>query len=326
MRNAAKVPFKFTFDIIIDSVDKLVASGDVVLVWDRSANKTLCTKPVKVDRQTRKAIFNNAQLSSQLTLFKNSPTDKTFQDKVVKLAVRAGSNGEGKTLAKIHLNLADYAEVPSGMKRISAELSNGSTLLATVQCAFSSMGKGGNGVGSKAGGKRFGGGNGSSESDEGDIALTETPSMAQEDGGGSGMLKNKLKMGRMGSKMGIGKNERRGRDSELNIDGPQSTGSNNGGGADGGSAAMERLRKENARMRKQVEEAEGGNGREDKLAEENKGLKKEIEDLKKALAREPEFGDVVKELKETKMALALLQLEKDQLALEVMRQQHLAKR
>lgn len=294
MRNAAKLPFRFTFDILIDSVDKVACTGPVVLVWERNTTKVLSTKAVTVDRNTRKATFGNEQLSSEVTLFKNSPQDKKFLEKVVKLAIKAG-NAEGKTLGKIHINLADHAELPSGSKKISAELNNGSVLIATVQCQFISMGR--------TAVSKLGRPNAEGDDSDGDDVESIT---STEDGAGSGVLKNKLKLGRIGSKKGIG---RKGRDSDILVD--INSGSDNNSG-------VEKLRKDNARLRKQLEEAEKALGREAKLLDENKALKREIDNLKEALRREPEFDEVVAQLKESKMALALLQLERDQLALEIM--------
>lgn len=297
VRNATKLPFRFTFDILIDCVDKVAMPGLVVLVWERSSTKMLSTKAVTVDRNTRKACFGNEQLSSEVTLFKNSPQDKKFQEKVVKLAIKSG-NAEGKTLGKIHLNLADHAELPSGSKKISAELNNGSVLIATVQCHFISMGR-------ATTGKQGRSGEDGDESDEDDAKST----VSVDDSPSSAGLKSKLKLGRMGSKKGI---SRKGRDSGTLTE-------ISSGNSD--STTLDKLKKENARLRKQLEEAEKALGREVKLLDENKALKREIEILKETLQREPEFETIVAQLKESKMALALLQLERDQLALEVMNMQ-----
>lgn len=300
VRNIGKVPFKFKFDFLIESVEKLPASGDVVVVLERSTNKVDATKPAKIDRSTRKASFGKENLATDMTLFKNQPSERRFQDKVIKVAVK--SNGiEGKTLGKIHLNLADYAEVPSGSKRISAELTNGATIIATIQCQFLSMGKASNG---KTSGKADTP-DGSAEEDdmEGDL---EGDLMGSGNGEEvpSNFLKNKLRLSRVGSKKLI---SRRGREEEHH--GEVNNGIDH--------AHADRLRKENMRLRKQLEEAERGGG--GKFAAENKTLKNEVRELKSALAREPVYSDVVKELKEAKMALALLHLEKEKITLELMK-------
>lgn len=294
-----KVPFKFKFDLLVETVEKLAASGDVVVVWERSNNKAEVTKPAKIDRTTRKASFANERITTEITLFKTQPSERKFQDKVIKLAVKANTI-DGKTLGKIHLNLADYAEVPSGSKRISAELTNGSTLIASIQCVFLSMGKTAPG---KAGGK-------SENSDSGDDISEDMETDAKKLGGEdapASFLKNKLKLNRAVSKKCIGRQEKRGKDDENNGD--------TANAADG--AIVERLKKENARLKKQVEEYGGSS--DSKFVEENKKLKTEIRDLQTALAREPVYADVVRELKEAKMALAFLHLEKETVSLELMK-------
>lgn len=307
MRNAGKVPFKFSFSLIIETVERLAASGSVVLIWERSSSKILSTKPIQVDRGLKKVSFGNETLTSEVTLFKHSPADKGFQDKVVKLAIKA-SNAEGKTLGKIHLNLADYAEVPSGSKRISAELTNGAALTATVQCAFTSMGKAGKGDDSVVDEEELGEGAG----DE-DAISPKSIEMGSDDGQGGGLHKAKLKMGAMGSKIGIG--HRKGRDSRT-IWGGDGAGEGGETGS-GDQVSLDKLRKENARLRKQLEDAERALGKESLLSNENSALKRQVEELKAALSREPEFTDVVSQLKEAKMALAILQLERDQLSLQL---------
>lgn len=308
VRNAQKLPFRFTFDIMIDSVDKVAASGPVVFIWERNQNKVLSTKAVTVDRVSRKATFGNETLSSEVSLFKNSPQDKKFQDKVVKLAIKGGSS-EGKTLGKIHMNLADHAELPSGSKKVSAELNNGSVLMATVQCQFISMGratpKASNAIASP---------NEFDLTDEFDLESTgdEEPSSNSSVNSKPRMSKTRIS-GVLGSK----KNMRKGggggggRDSEMDFaaNGGDSNGANN--------ANLDKLRRENTKLKRQLEENAGG--RDSRLMEENKALKREIDNLKDALKRDPQFHDLVNQLKETKMALAVLQLERDQLALEVMK-------
>lgn len=49
------------------------------------------------------------------------------------------------------------------------------------------------------------------------------------------------------------------------------------------------------------------------LTEENKNLRRNIEDLETQIAREPVYADVVRELRESKVALAILSLERDEL-------------
>jgi N-terminal C2 in EEIG1 and EHBP1 proteins len=309
MRNLTKVPFQFKFDLLIETVDKLAASGDICVVWERN-QKVDGTKPAKIDRTTRKATFSNERISSDITLYKSSPSEKKFQDRVIKIAVRAG-NLEGKTLGKIHLNLADYAEVPSGSKRISAELSNGATLVATIQCTFQSMGK----ASAKGDKKGDGASEADGDEDEEDDGDEETEAdTADGEDSPSSYIKNKFSQNlkRVASKKTIVK-----KPGGDDISQAAGTGS-------GLSGDSEKLRKENVRLRKQVDELEksgtgGGVAGDAKVSEENKALRREVNDLRSALAREPVYADVVKELKEAKMALALINLEKEEITLELMK-------
>lgn len=286
VRNMGKVPFKFKFDFIVETVDKLAASGDVVVVWERGTSKSVTTKPARIDKTTRKANFDSDKIESELTLYKSHPSDKRFQDKVFKLAVRA--NGpEGKTLGKIHLNLAEYVEVPSGNKRISAELTNGSTIIACIQCQFISMGK-------QNGAKQE-----TSDSDGmEDDSITEKGLAQMAEDAPASFLRNKLKLGRVGSRKNIGRFDKKKIMNENDSRMANST----------DVANIEALKNENTKLRKQVESLGGGDA---KLVEENMALKKEAEELQKSLHKEPVYVDVVRELKESKMALALLHLEKE---------------
>jgi hypothetical protein len=306
VRNMAKVPFKFKFELSIETVDKLAASGEIVVVWERN-QKIESTKPAKIDRTTRKATFNNERISSDITLYKTSPSEKKFQDKVVKIAVRAGAE-DGKTLGKIHLNLADYAEVPSGSKRIGAELSNGATLVASIQCTFLSMGK------AFSKGDKKGEQDTEEENDESDEEVEET---TNEEDSPSSFIKSKLShnIKRVASKKIIRKENKVEKTEENSPPATNGTGQTD----------LDRVKKENAQLRKQLQEMERGNGGSasggDAVSEENKALRREVKDLRSALAREPVYADVVKELKEAKMALALLNLEKEEVALELMKYQ-----
>lgn len=97
----------------------------------------------------------------------------------------------------------------------------------------------------------------------------------------------------------------------------------------GGVGEIERLRAENKSLRRandqlkeQINEAEAyggfGNGGMNQTAvqeleQENSALKRDVEDLKTRLDREPVYADVVRDLREAKIALALLTQECDEL-------------
>lgn len=291
VRNICKVPFKFRFELHADSVDRVVGSGDVVLVWFRP-NRSLSSSPARLDVANRRAAFESTPLSTEITLFKTTATDRTFHDKVMKLYLKAGS-ADGKTIAKLHLNLAEYAEVPFARRRISAEMDGGPVLLATIACTFLMTGKAATSLRGPV-----------LSATDSSLALSsdeENPENASEfstvsppsEGAHANFLKDKLKVKRSPSKDG-----RKGKDSDT--------------GADSFEAALEKANKENARLKKQIEEAE--KSRDSGALQENQTLKRELDDLKVAIAREPVYSDVVRELKEAKMALAMVQLEKEKIA------------
>lgn len=299
-----KVPFKFKFDLIIETVEKIAATGDLVVVWERGSRAD-ATEPAKVDKATRKATFGNQKITAEITMFKNQPSERKFLDKVFKIAVKTDSV-DGKTVAKIHLNFASYAEVPSGKKRVSAELSNGATLIASIVSSFIGMGK--------ALPK------GQDPEDEDNDA--DNGREGDAGGGGEDAPSNFMKK-RLGATMTRAASMRTiGRRGQKD---PEPGGGGGGGGSDK-TDNVEKLRKENARLKKQVDDLErqgayagqGGGGR---TSDEAKALRQEVQELKNALGREPVYSDVVKELKEAKMALALLHLEKEECTLELMKYQ-----
>lgn len=315
VRNIAKVPFKFRFLLTVESVEKLTASGDVILVWERN-QKVEYTKPAKVDRTTRRAVFNDDRISCNITMYKSSPNDKIFQDKVIKLALRADT-ADGKTLGKIHINLAEYAEIPSGSRRIGAELSNGATLVAVMQSNFVSIGK------SSDKAEKKGGENDCDDDDDDDVAgeVDAKPEAEKGEETPSGILRSKFSANimRAASKKIVK------RDKNEKSENPSCP------GVSSNSAEIDKLRKENMRLKMQIEEIErrggssggtgAGTGSDSRLAAENQDLRRQIAELQKALAREPVYADVVRDLKEAKMALALLHLEKEEVSFELMKHQ-----
>eukprot|EP00170_Pyropia_yezoensis_P003106 contig_13099_g3113 len=131
VRNVGKAAAKFRFDLLPETVDRLAGVTDVVLSWERSGKADLATPPVRVDRTSRTAAFSGERLSQDITLFKKG---NGYGDKVYKFAIRVagGGGGDSKVVGKIRLNMAEYAGVPSQSRRVAAELSNGSTLIATI--------------------------------------------------------------------------------------------------------------------------------------------------------------------------------------------------
>lgn len=100
-------------------------------------------------------------------------------------------------------------------------------------------------------------------------------------------------------------------------------------------AEFEKLRRENRTLRRQNDDLlqhkdmlerkldevahEENADSVQQLMVENTALRRDVGDLETKLAREPVYSDVVRELREAKMALAILTLEKDELLQEVRR-------
>lgn len=96
-----------------------------------------------------------------------------------------------------------------------------------------------------------------------------------------------------------------------------------------GKAEFEKLRRENRALKRKNEDlmqrnvelerrtqergTDGSAESIEQLMIENSTLKRDVGDLEVRLAREPVYSDVVRELREAKMALAILSLEKDEL-------------
>lgn len=81
----------------------------------------------------------------------------------------------------------------------------------------------------------------------------------------------------------------------------------------------EDLAQRNADLERRVQDYGPGESVEsvEQLLEENNELKREVGELEVKLAREPVYSDVVRELREAKMALAILSMEKDELVQEI---------
>lgn len=78
-------------------------------------------------------------LSMDCTLFRKHD-ESEFQEKKAKLAVRIG-NKDGKTIAKIHVDMAKYAQVPSGTEKLNLKLSDGSTFSANCTSTLTKSGR-----------------------------------------------------------------------------------------------------------------------------------------------------------------------------------------
>lgn len=302
IRNSNKLPFNFRFDLLIERVERLLSQRDVVVTIERSSQILSSTKPATVDNWINKASFGNEQISADVTLFKTKQSELCFSEKIIKLVIKQ-NNSNGRTLGKIHVNLGDHADFPSGSKRISAKLTNGAILIATMRWQLLSLTKGGNSLTSKSWVN-------SGEADNLEQGFHRKPRSVTVGGSPKAFLKNPMKSGRVGSKklisLVMGKKKMEYDDSKDFTYG-------------GDKGNIERLQKENQWLKKQLRcctSTINGEGFSSN-AEISKVLQNQIRELRNALEREPIFVDLVKELKETKMALAMVHLEKEEAMLEL---------
>lgn len=285
--NVGKTSACFRFELCIETVTKLGASRACV-VWDRGNGKRVTsTQVVDVDPKTAIATFNNDVVSSNVTLFKTKKGDNRFQNKVVKMAVKEGGLG-GKTIAKIHLNLAQHAEIPSTKKKIKAGLSNGGDLTGTLQCIF--LGKEDSpsptSIAAVAAARNSCGEEGGMESSmESSLSPSADP------------FRSKSMMSRVGSVVGIGK---QGRSS-----------------GDGSSvkAALKKSREDNKALKQALKKIESEPKSEMQMKCDE--LEVTVKKLTQALTALPKYDYLIKSLKESKMSLAMLHLEAEKLQLEM---------
>lgn len=143
-------PTKFRLDFFIQFVDGVKSDDAVCVVWERR-DTLLATKAVMP--KDAKAVFRE-NLTMQVTLFRRADGDgdgPKFDEKKAKFAVKK-NDVDGKTLAKIHLNLADYVQGTSGTTFADIKLSGGVVMATKIEATFLSSGKGkggGDGASSK---------------------------------------------------------------------------------------------------------------------------------------------------------------------------------
>ena len=117
-----------------DVVENVPCTGDVVFIVEHS-EAVDSTGPVKVCRSTRRASFEGRTIIFVDFMYKKQPSDKKFEDKAFKLALKA-KGPKGNTIGKIHVNFAQYAVIPSASKKITAQLSNGSAIAVRIEGNF----------------------------------------------------------------------------------------------------------------------------------------------------------------------------------------------
>lgn len=378
VRNINKLAYKFSFELHIESVDKMMGSNDVVVTWERGS-KLLSTKPAKIDRSSRVAHFGGEVLAQEVTLFKKKKEGSKFEDKVFRLTVRQNSE-RGKLVGKIEIDFSEYVEIPSFSKRIGASVSSGGRIIMRVMSNYIGEAKPrGSSRGTASVGSRDPESDGQSSAapdedersemdadlnDLDDLDVDDAPvgappppqatpqpvvkkatsirgrarppnPTAADEPTANGRLRRKATVpspkrdtwttSAFESSSGSAANLRTTRRGDVDV------GSTNAAGPS--RAEFEKLRRENRTLRRQNEDIlqrkeelerkidEHGHDESaeslEQLMVENTSLRRDVGDLEAKLAREPVYADVVRELREAKMALAILTLEKDELTQEV---------
>lgn len=143
-------PSKFRLDFFIQFVDGVKSDDAVCVVWERR-DTLLATKAVMA--KDSKAVFRE-NLTMQVTLFRRNDgggDGPKFDEKKAKFALKK-NDADGKTLAKVHLNLADYVQGSTGTTFADIKLSGGVVMATKIEATFLSSGKGkggGDGASSK---------------------------------------------------------------------------------------------------------------------------------------------------------------------------------
>lgn len=294
-----RISVKFHVKLRIERIDKIAATGTCVLVWERAgvASSTQhATSPVTIDSSSCTADFSKMPpLACDVTLFKSKPSDTMFQPKGVKLSLRS-SRADGTALGKTSFNIADYASGSDAFVSISANLNGGAVLIGKLSCTALSSDENDDDMSSASG-----------EDPLPEARASDAGSSVTEEGSPTWLLRNKFKA-RMNSQ-GLSWGKKRFADTEQNQAG------RGRGGNDEARAKLERVTQENEELRKQLEDV----GNEGKIKAANDALRKKINELKARREKNPLPMEVVRELKEAKMALAMMSMEKEEMLMELNR-------
>lgn len=339
VRNINKVGYRFKFALEIEHVTKMMGSSEVVVVWERGA-KVSATAPARIDKATRRAEFGGESLTQDITLFKKKKEGSDFEEKVYKLSVRQGSE-RGRVLGKIDINFADYVDIPSFSKKIGATLQSGAQIVLHVRSTFMGETKGkknsrgGSSIGSSAFDQSSHAGSrdelDSRDEDLADLDVDDAlPPQAPLVKASSSRIprpgrpprdpvdENPVSSGSLRKRpMAQSPSRTKGDEGSTSVSAPSRN------------AELDRLRRENRELRRKNDDLaqrnddleqrldSGVDGSIEDLMIENTSLREEIGDLETRLSREPVYADVVRDLREAKMALAILTLEKDELTQHV---------
>ncbi|KAA8493002.1 hypothetical protein FVE85_9274 [Porphyridium purpureum] len=160
----SQVPSKFDFSVTVHRLEQMKSSKASLLVVMERRDKLEST-PCKSGVTKNGTIEFEHTINMPMTLFqakgnamspsrssglpsKSNPggvdaagaAPGNFEEKLCKFAVRIG-DPKGKSVGKIHINIADYARVPSGSKKVALMLNNGAKLICTIRSTFLSSGR-----------------------------------------------------------------------------------------------------------------------------------------------------------------------------------------
>jgi len=139
LAHVTATPFRMHFDILIECVENIKDSaGAVTVVYERK-DKLFGTKVCKV---VGKKVEYMETISVEATLYRRGKVESAtgFDKKLVKFAVRM-EKLSGRTIGKIHVDLAEHARVPAGSVPAIFTLSNGSVLRLRFDSRLVSSGR-----------------------------------------------------------------------------------------------------------------------------------------------------------------------------------------
>ncbi|KAJ8906200.1 hypothetical protein NDN08_002695 [Rhodosorus marinus] len=138
MGHKMQIPHKFYFNLDFSKIENLPKEEDTeyVLILERR-DKLQSSESFRSDRNGCANL--SERLSMDATLFR--PEDALeFQNKQVKIAVRLGRMN-GKTAAKIHVDLGKYAKAPSGEIDVKLKMTNGVFLYVRIASSLVKSGR-----------------------------------------------------------------------------------------------------------------------------------------------------------------------------------------
>ncbi|KAA8494112.1 hypothetical protein FVE85_4087 [Porphyridium purpureum] len=332
-------PSQFELTIFVEKIDKLplgVPKGDYVVCMTRS-DKTYSTKPFKVLKKGDPTVIIEDTITATVTLFRQNPDDDVFCEKQFKFSMRPHQDGKkrvkDRSVDKVVLDVAQHVQIPSGSRRLGANMVQGAQLVLKLDSTFLGAGSGTrSSAGSVVAPSEF---DAASSAGGQDSSLDDLDGLEDdlEDGQAQGLERSNSKTGskRLAKLTSI---LRRGDNSELERlkaqlkvleDENQVLEKENdalicslaartqpSGGADSNVGALGAL------MRRTNPARNADDAELKKLIRENQALKLEVKELRKVLEAEKEADEIVDELKDAKLELAVAYLEKEQMHLELM--------